>query len=296
MIMGVLIYFFVGPEGCPETETIPPFLYISLYVLLAIIHLVLFNEVIIFSISLKGSIVHNQEKRKYLPYFLFARVGLMLVEIFWVIVCIGTAFGPAPHAANALECPKYHDGPLAFTKVVLILLLATILIYFLVFAFYLDPFGLCCPTSMWQDLEWLRNELEADKASKKKINEDDDGKDELEEYLGSSRLGRLHRSHRSHFVGFRWLCRNKNRFCSTAMHEMEKVLTAMFGNEDKLPSDITAGLILLGRHQRETKQECAMTGDLEGQYMHREFSKVMHTHAHMHMRAIHYFSSRSPGC
>ncbi len=269
--MGVLIYLYIDPEGCPEPETIPPFLYISLFVLLVIFHLVIFNEVVIFSISLRGSIVYKLHKRRKLPYFLFARVGLMLVEFLWVIVCIGTAFGPAPHAANALECPKYHDGPLVFARVVLILFLAMILIYFVVFAFYLDPLGICCSTTLWQDLEWLRNELEADKASKKKINEDDDGKDELEEHFGSSRLGRLHRSR---FVGFRWLCRNKNGFCSTAMHEMKRVLQVMFGDEDIIPSDILAGLILLSRHQRETKRKCAVMRDLEGQYLNREFSQV----------------------
>ncbi len=270
----MLIYLFVGPEGCPESEVIPPFLYISLFVLLILLLLAVFNETIIFSISLKGSITHGSERRKYLPYWLFARVGLILVEFIWVIVSIGAVFGPAPHAANALECPEYHDGPLVFAKVSVVLLLATILIYFLGFAFYLDPLGLCCSTSMWQDLESLHTELED-------ANPTGDKTDGHTVYAKESRLGRLHRSHIGYGRIFRKLrglmcCLNTNgnRSRSTAMHEMALAFHTVFSNEDRVPSDIVAGLILLSQHQKKIKQECVEKGDLEGQYLHRECSQV----------------------
>ena len=271
---------FVGPEGCPEPETAPPFLYLSLFALVGVLLLAILNENIIFAISLRGSIIHKQEKRKWLPFWLFMRVGLILIEFIVVIICIVAVFGPAPYAANALQCPEYHDGPLVFAKVVVILLLVTILTYFLGFAIYLDPLGLLCSTSMWQDLESVHKELEAA----------DPNKDETDgniAYAKGSRLGKLHRSHIGYGRIFRklrgLLCclnTNGNRSRSTALHEMALAFHTVFSDEDRVPSDIVAGLILLSRYQKKERQKCSQNKDVEGEYLHREFSKVRST---MHM-------------
>lgn len=284
--MGVLIYLFFGPEGCPEEEVVPPLLYGSLFLLMGLLLLAVLNENIIFSISLRGSITYKIERRKWLPFWLFLRVVLILVEFLWVLVCIWVVFGPA---ANSLQCVEYHDGPLVFAKVVVILLLATILVYFLGFAFYLDPLGLLCSPSMWQDLEAMHKDADASEQTdnftpavmEEGTEEGTEEADGTTAYARKSRLGRLHRSH----IGYRRIFRklsgllccvnvNGHRSRSTAMQEMALAFHTVFSDEDRVASDIVAGLILLSRYQKEMKQKCVMEGDLEGQYLHREFSKV----------------------
>lgn len=270
-MVGVLIYLFVGPEDCPgPMEDIPPFLYGSLFVLVGNLMLAILIENIIFSISLKGSIFHKQEKRKWLPFWLVVRVVSIVLEFLNLLVCAVAVFGPAPFAAGALQCPEFHDGPLVFAKVVIIMLIVVILLYTLGFALYLDPLGLLCSPSLLQDL----NKLE-------EIAEDAEDEDAHVAYAKNSRLGKLHRSHIGYGKIFHKLrgllcCLDSsgNRSRSTAMREMALAFHTIFSEEKMVTTDLIAGLILLSQYQKRVRQECMERNDVEGFYLSREFSNV----------------------
>ena len=278
----MLIYLFFGPDGCPQEEEVPPFLYGSLFALLGILLLAVFNENIIFSISLKGSIDNNSNRRYWLPHWLMARVVLIVIEFASVLVCMVAIFGPGPYAAGALQCPEFHDGPLIFAKVVVILLLVTILIYFIGFSLYLDPFGLLCSPSLWHDLEKLEKAAEREEEG-----EGAEGAEDVEggilAYAKNNRLGHLHRSHIGYGKIFRKLrgvmcClnggRGNNRSRATAMHEMALAFHTVFSGGQKVTTDLVAGLIMLSQYQKKVRKRCSVEKDVEGRYLHKKFSEV----------------------
>ena len=249
----MLVFLFIGPNGCPEgTEDIPPFLYGSLFALAFLLTVVIINENLIFSTSIKGGIEYNQDHRYCVQYWLFIRIILFVVEFICVIICSIAVFGPAPYAAGALQCQAFHDGPLRFAAAVVIILLVTLLIYIIGFAIYLDPCGLCCSPSLIHD---MGNVLEvAEKPA------DEVEGDEISAYAKNSRLGRLHRSHLGYGRIFKKLrgvlcCLNVNgnRSRTTALQEMSLALHTLFSNDNRVPSDLVAGLILLNKHQKKMR-------------------------------------------
>ena len=260
-VIGVLIYLFVGPEGCPDPpENVPPFLYGSLFAFIGVELLVVIVENIILSISLKGPIYDHiyKNKRRWLPFWLFVRVVLFFIETAVVIVCTGAVFGPAPHAAGALQCPEYHDGPLVFAEAVVVTLLVLLSLYAMGFAIYLDPLGICCAPSVLEDLghiDEVEDELHAD----------------LKEYLSNNQLGKLHRNHIGFGRAFRKVrgalcCLNAGgkRSRTTAMQEVALALHTVFsdaGRVDKrdriVPSDLVAGMILVSRNQKDKREKCS---------------------------------------
>lgn len=263
-VTGVLIYLFVGPEGCPDPpEIVPPFLYGSLFVFIGIQLIVVIVENILFSISIKGPI-YGHKKRRWLPFWLFTRVALFFVETAVVILCTVAVFGPAPYAAGALQCPEYHDGPLVFARVVVVLLLVLLVIYAIGFAIYLDPLGLCCAPSLLQEMRVVDDTEELD--------------DDLRAYLTQNNLGKLHRSHIGYGRAFRKVrgalcCLNAGgqRSRTTAMQEVALALHTIFsdvGLEDKsqrlVPSDLVAGMILVSRNQKHIKKTCPDCSANEG--------------------------------
>lgn len=271
-MVGVLLYLFFGPKSCPVTEDIPPFLYGSLFALVTIFLLSLLNENIIFSISLKGSIMYRREKRKGLEYWLFLRVVTTIVEFIILIVCTVAVFGPAPYAAGALECPEYQE-PLAFARVVVVGMIVTISVYIIGFSIYLDPCGLLCSPSVWHDYESLYKEAE----------KTTEGTDSVHAYLQDSRLGHLHRSHYGYGRIF-WKIRSlfccqssNNRSRITAMQEMALAFHTLFSDTDHVTTDLVAGLILLGRYQKKLRCRCSKDEGMAAHYFHKEFNKVRKT-------------------
>lgn len=252
-------------------EDIPPFLYGSLFALVAILLLSILNENIIFSISLRGSIMYKRERRKNLAFWLFLRIVSATVEFIILIVCLVAVFGPAPYAAGALECIEYHDGPLIFAQGVVVAMIATIVIYVIGFSVYLDPCGLLCSPSVWHDYEALY----------KKAEESTDSTDRVQAYLKESRLGHLHRSHYGYgriFWKIRGLfcCQNSNgnRTRTTAMQEMALAFHTLFSDTNHVTTDLVAGLILLSRYQKTLKCQCSHKEGMAGQYLHKEFNEV----------------------
>lgn len=266
-MIGVLIYLFVGPEGCPDPpENVPPFLYGSLFAFIGVELPVVIIENIILSISLKGPI-YDKNKRRWLPFWLLIRVILFFIEAAVVIICAGAVFGPAPHGAGALQCPEYHDGPLVFAEAVVVTLLVLLGIYAVGFTIFLDPLGICCAPSVLEDLGHIdeaEDELDAD----------------LREYLSNNNLGKLHRNHIGFGRAFRKvrgaLCcldAGGKRSRTTAMQEVALALHTVFseagrvdkrdgitGKVDKrdriVPSDLVAGMILVSRNQKHKRENC----------------------------------------
>ena len=298
-MVGVLIYLFVGPEGCPEPqENIPPFLYGSLFAFIGIQLLTVIVENIIMSISIKGPIYDHlyKNKRRWLPFWLFVRVFLFFIETAVVIVCTVAVFGPAPYAAGALQCPEYHDGPLVFAEAVVVTLLVVLTLYAIGFAIYLDPLGLCCAPSVLEDLGHIdeaEDELDVD----------------LKEYLSNNQLGRLHRNHIGFGRAFRKVrgalcCLNAGgkRSRTTAMQEVALALHTVFsdaGRKDKrdriVPSDLVAGMILVSRnqkHKRETCSQCAGNRGISCICLTEEFRNVRslsYLYLYSCVIALHYF-------
>lgn len=267
LLVGVLIYLFVGPEGCPEDEAIPPFLYGTLFVLVTVLLLAVLNENIIFSISLRGSIIYKKIKRKWLSVWLEIRIVLTVIEFISLLVSIVAVFGPAPFAAGALVCPEFHDGPLIFAKVVVLSLLLTNIVYVAGFAIYLDPCGLLCSPKIWEDYETAHKNS-------------NNSKSQVTEYAKNNRLGRLHHSHYGYGRIF-WKIRglfcclnsNGNRSRVTAMQEMVLAFHTLFSTDDRVPTDLVAGLILLSQYQKKQREHLSKD-DMKAHYLHKEFSQV----------------------
>jgi hypothetical protein len=305
-VIGVLIYLFVGPEGCSDpagaAEIVPPLLYGSLFAFIFVQLLAVIVENIIFSISAKGSIYDSkhERKRRWLPFWLFIRVLLFLVEIEVVIVCAVAVFGPAPYAAGALQCPEYHDGPLVFAKAIVITLCVLLAIYASGFAIFLDPLGVChAPITIEKLKELIKNgKMDEDDSEAADQNFNDTnpnesshkekqamcclstGGKEKEEHdkeaarqnESSSDSSRERSIGLGHFLGKakRALCclnTGGKRSKSSALREVALALYTVFSDtedEEKrlVPSDILAGMILLSQyHKKMKKTQCSSASE-----------------------------------
>jgi uncharacterized membrane protein len=271
-VIGVLIYLFVGPEGCSDpagaAEIVPPLLYGSLFAFIFVQLLAVIVENIIFSISAKGSIYDSkhERKRRWLPFWLFIRVLLFLVEIEVVIVCAVAVFGPAPYAAGALQCPEYHDGPLIFTKAVVITLFVLLAIYASGFAIFLDPLGVChTPITIEKLKELIENgkkdeDEEFDFEAAHPNNPIDTNPNE--ERARQNEPASNSSCSRSIGLG-RFLGKAKRALCclntggkrskSSALREVALALFSDTEDKEKrlVPSDILAGMILLSQYHKK---------------------------------------------
>ncbi len=285
-VIGVLIYLFVGPEGCSDpagaAETVPPLLYGSLFAFIFVQLLAVIVENVIFSISAKGSIYNSkhERKRRWLPFWLFIRVLLFLIEIEVVIVCAVAVFGPAPYAAGALQCPEYHDGPLVFAKAVVITLFVLLAIYASGFAIFLDPLGVChAPITIEKLKELIKNgkkdedeEFDFEAAHPNKPIDTNPNEERARQNEPASN------SSRSRSIGLgRFLAKAKRALCclhtggkrskSSALREVALALYTVFSDiEDKekrlVPSDILAGMILLSQHHKKMKKtQCSSASE-----------------------------------
>lgn len=269
-VIGVLIYLFVGPEGCPDPpETVPPLLYGSLFAFVVVELLAVIVETIIFSISAKGSIYdrEHERKRRWLPFWLFIRVLLFLIEAELVIVCTVAVFGPAPYAAGALLCPEYHDGPLVFAKVVVITLFVLLAIYAIGFAIFLDPLGVCHAPIIIEKLKELIENEKKDKENDYEANRQSESVDTNSS--GPSHCDRGRIIGLGHFLGKakRALCclnTGGKRSKTMALREVALALYTLFSADTEdmekrlVPSDILAGMILLNQyHDQKKKIPCS---------------------------------------
>ena len=306
-VIGVLIYLFVGPEGCSDpagaAEAVPPLLYGSLFAFIFIQLLAVIVENIIFSISAKGSIYdsEHERKRRWLPFWLFIRVLLFLIEMEVVIVCAVAVFGPAPYAAGALMCPEYHDGPLVFAKAVVITLFVLLAIYASGFAIFLDPLGVCHAPVIIEKLKELiengkkdENEgVDFEAAGKKNEElglEADHQNQPADNNSSDSSRGRLLGLGRFLGKAKRALCclnTGGKRSKTSAFREVALALYTLFSDTDDVekrlvPSDILAGMILLSQNHDRVKKIPKCTSAVEGCICRRcsrkEFRRVSHNY------------------
>ena len=257
-IVGVLIYLFVGPDGCENypNDTVHPYLYGSLLALVLLEFLIIINEAIIFARSVRGTIMDHDNKRNWLAFYLIIRILSYFVEFGLLVACLVSVFGPA---ATSLECPEYHDGPLVFAKVVVVLLLLLLLTYGVGFAIFLDPFNICCSPRKLRDLSEISD-------LGKGFDEVDS---DVKEGLKKAGVGKLHRNRIGTGRVLRKVqgllcCINPTRYRSrsTALKQMADALYTVFSNDISLvPSDLIAGLILVSRHQKTKSEGCAICRD-----------------------------------
>lgn len=277
-VVGVLIYLFVGSEGCPNDppERAPPFLYGSLFAFVSVQLLAIIVENIIFSISAKGPIYDRHNKRRWLPCWLLTRVLLFIAETEVVIIlCTVAVFGPAPYGAGALQCQEYHDGPLVFARVVVVALLGLLAVYAIGFAIFLDPIGLCRAPAVIEKLKKVIDAVDRDfdtnendaswnlEHSEHELNATADGRD-TSHAQSQSRIG----------LG-RVLTKMKRALCclnaggqrskQTALREVALALYTIFSDVDVqkglVLSDILAGMILVSRSQKNGCPICHSAGE-----------------------------------
>ena len=94
---------------------------------------------------MRGRIHDTAKSRRFFPYVVEIRVGLMLVEIVTLVVMtVGIFDGKV--GGGAIECEEYRNGPLIFAKVIVCLAWLLVLALALSLFFALDPIGLCSPS------------------------------------------------------------------------------------------------------------------------------------------------------
>ena len=196
------------------------------------------------------------------------RIGYTVIEVICIIICMAAVFGPA----SELSCSEFHDGPLVFARAVVILLMATFVIYFVIYAIYLDPCGLFCSPSLQQDLDAVLNSFRHNSGKMAEC--------QHAEYAKNTRLGQLHTSHVSYGRLFRKLnglfccCVRNHSPRVTALREMALAFHTIFSDLDVVPFDLVAGLKLLGRYQENQQKKSLSEGDMESYFLHKEFRQV----------------------
>ena len=220
------------------------------------------NAGILFSISIKGSILDPHRKRKNVIFWVITQFVLTVIELLVSILCTGAVYGLEPHVANALVCPEYRDGPLMIAKVIMVIMLVTEVVYIVGFFVIFDPCGLLCSPSILPSMEEVDKYVNKSSAELKERDID---------YAANSHLGRLHSNHISYRDILKklkgvlcCLSANRNRSRQTALNELSLVLHTLFSNEDYVPSDLVAGFVLVSRKQKAEAMECKKAHGDEG--------------------------------
>ena len=148
--MAALAALYLSP-GCPKDEGVPPLLYWSFFLLLAIEIGTAIDETIIMSISYRGSIWNTAARDSQIPKYLFVRLILLVLEFFAVILCSVAVFDPA--LIDPVDCNSYSVAvALAKTSSVVVLFkFAGTTVRMLLF---LDPCGVFTP-GLLQNLSFL---------------------------------------------------------------------------------------------------------------------------------------------
>lgn len=249
---------------------IPPALYVSLFVLVALQVAVMINESVILSISSRGSITRT-EPRKNLRYFLYTRVVLFAIEVIGTVFCTVTVF--SPNVAGKVDCDDVQSGALVFAKVVVIVLWVTLLVFAVGFLLYLDPLG-CCTPGLLEELSFLDtldNKGEADSLPPNMSNISHHRRRQVRKRSGhgpavqvkAAKDPKLHRSH----ISRRKMVRRMQVLCCClgvgghrsrgfALEEIARTLHTLFGDVDLVASDMLAGLMLINKDQKKKKANC----------------------------------------
>ena len=149
LMMAALAALWISPP-CIDGQDLPPILYSSFFILLAIEIGVIIVETIIMSISYRGRIWAT-EKRKSLPNYIYIRLILLVFEIIAAIICSVASFNS--HLIGKLECNSYRVA-VALVKVSSVLIWIKIVGFKVRMCVFLDPCG-CFTPGLLQHLSFL---------------------------------------------------------------------------------------------------------------------------------------------
>lgn len=246
-----------------ETQTIPPFLYGSLFAFLVIELTAMISETLVFSISARGTL-KNKKRRGKLPIFLLIRVVLFILEFVTVIVCTVAVYDPG--TLEQLTCIELQQNALRFARGVIISLWVLLFIYIIGFLIYLDPCGVCTP-SLLREMEIINEFNNFDKKDADGLYYASCAARDIEKGNGG-KIPRLYRSKVGQlrlYRKFATLCccirAGGNQSQTFALRELSRALYTLFSDVDMVLSDILAGIVLLKRSQRALKEsgECLFT-------------------------------------
>ena len=254
------MYLYVPEASCDEeTQTIPPFLYGSLFALLGLEILAMISESLIFSVSARGTI-SNPKRRKVLPCALLFRVVIFVLEVFMAIICIVAVFDPG--TINQLACIEQQQNALNFARGVTITLLVVLFIYLVGFLGYLDPIG-CCTPSLLQEMDVLNDYEDFEDSDADGFKYSIRAGHDIERGRGK-KMPELYRNgaHLQLYRKFATLCCclnvGGNQSRAHALQELTRALHSIFHDLDVVPTDILAGIVLLSKSQKMLKNsgEC----------------------------------------
>ena len=148
--MAALAALYLSP-GCPNDQGLPPLLYWSLFLLVAVEIGTVIDEAVIMSISYRGLIWETAKRDSQIPKYIYVRLVLMVLEFLSVISCSVATFDP--NLIEPLDCSSYRVA-VALATVSCVVVLLKFLGSTVRLLFFLDPCGLFTP-GLLQHLSFL---------------------------------------------------------------------------------------------------------------------------------------------
>ena len=148
--MASLAALYLSP-GCPNDQGLPPLLYWSFFLLLAVQIGTMIDETIIMSISCRGRIWDSAKRDSQIPKYIYVRLVLLVLEFFSIILIFVATFDH--NLIGPLNCSSYRVAVAlaeASSIVVLLKFAGSTIRLFL----FLDPCGLFTP-GLLQHLSFL---------------------------------------------------------------------------------------------------------------------------------------------
>ena len=212
--------------------------------------LVIFSEVLVASVSSRGTVT-NDKPRRFLPHFLRIRALLYALEILGIV--FGGYVAWNPYIQDHIDCERSNRVSQAIEAYEISLIVVHVIVAVL-FMIYFDPLGLQTPS--------LLKEL--------RVSANDDCDDVDGDYVdsasgaGDKKKG-LYRTSTWKLWGQRakLLCccvrGNKNNSKVQALEDIAHAMATLFDDVDIVPTDFVAGLMLVHRDQKkqlEANPEC----------------------------------------
>ena len=147
--MAALSALWLSPE-CTDSHDIPPLLYYSFFLLLAIEVAIMIDEAIIMSVSYRGRI-WNPKPRNVLARYIYIRIALTLLEFAAGVVCSVATFNP--HFVKKLNCNSDLVA-VALAEVSTVIVWFKIVVFQVRMCLFLDPCG-CFTPGLLQHLSFL---------------------------------------------------------------------------------------------------------------------------------------------
>ena len=243
--LAVLVQRDCFPDG-PRKMVVFAFIYSQI----ATQALVIFSEVLVASVSSRGTVT-NDKPRRFLPHFLRIRALLYALEILGIV--FGGYVAWNPYIQDHIDCERSNRVSQAIEAYEISLIVVHVIVAVL-FMIYFDPLGLQTP-SLLKELRVSAND----------DGDDVDGDDvDSASGVGDKKKG-LYRTSTWKLWGQRakLLCccvrGNKNNSKVQALEDIAHAMATLFDDVDIVPTDFVAGLMLVHRDQKkqlEANPEC----------------------------------------